>query len=188
MSIFGNCKMVENICKSSTAMEMLTNAGTRKCTQVADVPGFGQVWFDNDAILIIFGLAEFVDKHRTTYISRKENVFVVHVSDDKKLKFKRTDKGLYQYEVPLKYKESLEISHIIDIVAENRIGYTKRQFDRAKLARKLYHTIGTPSVANFKAALRGNMIRNCPITSKDVQVAKGIFGPSVSCLKGKCTC
>ena len=67
------------------------------------------------------------------------------------------------------------------------MGFTKRQFDRAKLARKLYHTIGTPTVASFKAALRGNMIRNCPVTSKDVQIAEEIFGPSVSCLKGKST-
>ena len=43
MSIFGNSKIVENIRKSPTTMEMLTNAGTRKCTEVADVPGFGQV-------------------------------------------------------------------------------------------------------------------------------------------------
>ena len=187
MSIFGNSKIVENIRKSTTTMEMLTNAGTRKCTEVADVPGFGQVWFDNNAIANIFGFADLVDKHRITYDSRKEDAFVVHVSDDKKLKFKRTDKGLYQYEVPSKYKESLEISHIIDTVAENRMGYTKREFDRAKLARKLYHTIGTPTVANFKAALRGNMIQNCPVTSKDVQVAEEIFGPSVSRLKGKST-
>ena len=68
-------------------------------------------------------------------------------------------------------------------MAENRIGYTKREFDRAKLARKLYHTIGTPTVANFKVALRGNMIQNCPVTSKYVQVAEEIFGPSVSRLK-----
>ena len=54
---------------------------------------------------------------------------MVHVSDDKKQKFKRTDKGLYQYEIPSKYKESLEISHIIDTVAENKLAYNKRQFD-----------------------------------------------------------
>ena len=88
---------------------------------------FGQVWFDNDAIANIFGFADLVDKHRITYDSRKEDAFVVHVSDDKKLKFKRTDKGLYQYEVPSKCKESLEVNHIIDTVAENRMGYTKRE-------------------------------------------------------------
>ena len=33
------------------------------------------------------------------------------------------------------------------------MNYTQRQFDRAKLARKLYHNVGTPTVQNFKALL-----------------------------------
>ena len=186
MSIFGNHELVENIQESPSKTEMLTNAGTRQCTRVADVPGFGKVWFHDSAIANIFGFANLVDKHRITYDSAKEDAFIVHVKG-KQLKFKRTKNGLYQYEVPPSYKTNLEISNVIDTVAENRMGYTQRQFDRAKLARKLYHTIGTPTVSSFKAALRGNMIKNCPVTSKDVQIAEEIFGPSVSSLKGKST-
>ena len=67
------------------------------------------------------------------------------------------------------------------------MGYTQRQFDRAKVARKLYHNVETPTVENFKALLKANAIANCPVTTKDVTIAEKIFGPSMSSLKGKST-
>jgi hypothetical protein len=33
-----------------------------------------------------------------------------------------------------------------------------------------------------------NAIRNCPVTTEDVNIAKKIFGPDMSSLKGKSTC
>ena len=44
-------------------------------------------------------------------------------------------------------------------LSENREGYTDRQYDRAKTARKLYHIVGMPTVENFKALLRMNAIQ-----------------------------
>jgi hypothetical protein len=72
-------------------------------------------------------------------------------------------------------------------VAENRKGYTLRQFKRAKEARKLYHIVGTPTMNNFKSLLRMNVIQNCPVTVEDVNISEKIFGPDMSSLKGKST-
>jgi len=47
LSIFGNSKLVENIQKSETTLESATNAGTSETNQVAEVPGFGTVWYDS---------------------------------------------------------------------------------------------------------------------------------------------
>jgi hypothetical protein len=78
-------------------------------------------------------------------------------------------------------------SFLIETVQENKKGYTQRQFEDAKQARKLYHIIGCPTTENFKAILRQNIIRNCPVTVEDVNIAERIFGPDIGTLKGKST-
>ena len=195
LSIFTNPELVENIKNSSQTLAMATNAGVRISNQEATVPEFGKVWYDEEAIANIFGLADLIKKgHRITFDSNIENAFIVHLPD-KIVKFEATPEGLYRFEVPESYKESIKknknqaygTSNLVDTVAENRKGYTQRQFERAKRARALYHTIGTPTVRNFKALLRMNVIQNCPVTVDDVNMAEKIFGPDKSSLKGKST-
>jgi hypothetical protein len=70
-------------------------------------------------------------------------------------------------------------------VAENRQGYTLRQIEPTKEARRLYHIVGTPTVNNFKLLLQMNVIRNCPVTVEDVNISEKIFGPDMLSLKGK---
>ena len=70
---------------------------------------------------------------------------------------------------------------------ENKAGFSQRQYERALAARKLYHILGAPTIAAFKAMLKGNVIKNCPITHEDVNNAQKIFGPAISTLKGKST-
>jgi hypothetical protein len=45
--------------------------------------------------------------------------------------------------------------------------------------------VGTPTMENFKSLLRMNVIKNCPVTVEDINIAEKIFGPDVSSLKGK---
>ena len=67
------------------------------------------------------------------------------------------------------------------------MGYTQHQFDRAKTARKLYVILGMPTVENFKNILHQNIIKNCPVTVEDVNIAERIFGPDVAAIKGRAT-
>jgi hypothetical protein len=75
------------------------------------------------------------------------------------VKFTRNKDGLYVYrpskgyltEVANSDKEPIqEMKMMIQSVNENMKGYTQRQFEDAKQARKLYHIIGCPTVENFK--------------------------------------
>jgi hypothetical protein len=182
---------VENIRTTDTTLALATNAGVKQSNQEAIVPGFGKVYFDADAIVNIFGFSDLKRKHRITYDSEKEDAFLVHMGD-KILKFECSPKGLYQMEVSSGYKQDLKepnngTSNLVSTVAKNRKGYTLRQFERAKVARKLYHIVGTPTMNNFKSLLQMNIIQNCPVTVKDVNIADKIFGPDMSSLKGKST-
>jgi hypothetical protein len=68
-------------------------------------------------------------------------------------------------------------SHVINTVKENRVvGYTQRQFEQAKRARELYHIVGMPTIESFKALIKMNATKNCPVTTEDVNNTEKIFG------------
>jgi hypothetical protein len=147
LSLFGNPNMVKNIRESKTTLELATNAGTKTTKQIADVPGFGTVWYDETGIANIFGLSDLKKKHRITFDSEKEDAFIVH-TDEGNMKFKCNPKGLYTFKVSNNYLK-ME-SQLINTVKENRVGYTQRHFEQAKKARELYHNVGTPTIETFK--------------------------------------
>jgi hypothetical protein len=47
--------------------------------------------------------------------------------------------------------------------------------------------MGVPTVENFKHMLCSKIIKDCPVLSEDVNVAKKIFRPDIATLKGKST-
>jgi hypothetical protein len=147
LSLFGNPDMVTNIRESKTNLELATNAGTKTTKQVADVPGFGTVWYDKTAIANIFGLSDLKKKHRITFDSEKDDAFIVHAHDGN-MKFKCNPEGLYTFKVSNKYLK--KESNLVTTVNVNRVGYTQRQFEQATRARELYHIVGTPTIETFK--------------------------------------
>ena len=52
-------------------------------------------------------------------------------------------------------------------------------------AQTLYHSIGTPYIADLKAAICMNAITNSPVMTADVHLAEKIFGPDIATIKGK---
>ena len=189
LSIFSNPELVEGIRYSKEPLEMSTNAGKKLITKEANVPGFGTVKFDEEAIANIMGFADLVDKHRITYDSEIEDAFNIHMPDGAIIaKFARSQEGLYVHQVPDDYKQNVKgFSNLVKTVTENAMGYTQRQYDEAVRARQLQHKVAAPTDAVFKALLRTNIIRNNPVTAEDVTIAERIFGPDVSSLQGKST-
>ena len=197
---FMNPDLVTGIRKSKTPMMMATNAGSKKIDLVGSVNSFGDVWYDPTQMANIFGFSHVVDKWRVTYDSAKEDAFLVH-KDTGIVKFERTPERLYAYKPSQKYLKSVaesknmlpagdvnvQVSNLVSTVSENQKGYTQRQFENAKRARKLYHILGCPTVENFKHILRQKIIKNCPVTIDDVNIAEKIFGPDIGAMKGKNT-
>jgi hypothetical protein len=194
-----NPKMMSNIKPVAKPLIMVTNAGSKKLLKKGDINGFGEAWYDPDQVANIFGFAKLEDQYRITYDSSVEKAFNVHTNDGI-VKFERNTDGLYTYRPSKEYLKDVAAettddeaanyakpSFFIETVQENKKGYTQRQFEDAKQARKLYHIIGCPTTENFKALLRQNIIKNCPVTVEDVNIAERIFGPDIGTLKGKST-
>jgi len=177
VSLFCNKNLVEKVRKVDEQLELATNGGQLRTNLKATVPGYGEVWFHPKAITNIFSFAEMEDKHDITYNSKSEHAFIVHLPD-KKVKFKRSSNGLYYYNPPYSTKQQTCATNIpIDSVEENMKMFTNRQVERAKLTRKIYHTLGTPSVHDFKMIVTTNAIKNLPITLEDIKTSEMIFVP-----------
>ena len=189
-----NPDLLTNLRTSKKTLRMATNAGTKDMRLVGDVIGFGEAWYDPDMMTNILGFGHMADKYRVQYDSAKEDAILVH-TETGIIKFKRTDEGLYAYKPSENYKKLVAKSknpivkaqHHVSTVKENMVGFTKREVDGAKLARKIYHSLGCPTLESFKHALRTNLIKNCPITTQDAINAEQIFGPDIGSLKGKTT-
>jgi hypothetical protein len=74
-----------------------------------------------------------------------------------------------------------------DNIKENKSMFTEQQVLRAKASRQLYHTIGTPSLKDFKAIVTTNSIGNLPMTLDNIKLAEKVFGTYIGTLKGKTT-
>jgi hypothetical protein len=93
--------------------------------------------------------------------------------------FQQSCSGLYYHDI----KDRAVV--MVNMVKENREGYTHREFERAKVARRALGMVGYPSPEDFTHMVRVNMIINCPVTPTDITASDKILGPDIASLKGK---
>ena len=122
VSVFCNRDLVQNIRKSNDGdMHLPTNGGVLVTKQKTDLPQWGEVWFNNHAITNIISYAEMADRYRNTYDSGKEDAFIVHLSDNKTVRFNRLGNNLYVYEPSITKQLQL-----LNTVEENKTFFTQR--------------------------------------------------------------
>jgi hypothetical protein len=186
---FMNPALLSNIKTTRKPLEMITNAATKKMSKTGIIEGFGEAWIDHAQVANKFGFAKLEDQCRITYNSSLEHAFQFHTNNGI-VKFSRNMEGLYVYR-PSEHSlqeiansssqdnettvEATFTSFLVDSVVENKYRYTKRQFESAKQTRKLYHSLGCPTVEKFKHILRQKIIESCPVTIADVSSAERIF-------------
>jgi hypothetical protein len=68
-----NPQQVSNIRPAREPLLLTTNAGTLEVNLEADLPGYGTVYFNPDAITNVISLANMETKYKVTYDSSKEN-------------------------------------------------------------------------------------------------------------------
>ncbi len=63
--------------------------------------------------------------------------------------------------------------------------FTKRQIHSANLFRNLQAGLAFPSNADMKQTIQSNLIKDCPVTVKDMGTAIKVWGPNIAMQKGK---
>ena len=99
------------------------------------------------------------------YDNRKDDAFYVY-TPSKVVRFGRNDANLYTHKPAGLSSRSasttstpMQHTHV-QTVQENMKFYTPREIKRAKLARDLLASVGSPSVQDLKTALATNAIAN----------------------------
>jgi hypothetical protein len=180
--VFCNSKLLANIREADKSLMLSTNGGIFKCNMIADTNHVGEVYFNEKGLTNILRMSQMEKVCKITY-DDEEKVFWAHVSPTKSIPFCKTSFGLYAYNP---FEESTNYQ-FITTMEENRKFYTERQFQRAKKARELYYSLGTPSLKDFKTMVTMNFIKNNPISLEDIKLAESIFGPDIGSLKRKTT-
>jgi len=72
-------------------------------------------------------------------------------------------------------------------VDDNKQKFQKREVLGAEQARDLLRKLGYPSERDMVKMISSGGILNSPVTTRDVRVARAIFGPDLATLKGKTT-
>lgn len=189
ISLFKDKSHMKNVHKSQGIMELSTNAGSRLIDEEGQLDIFGNeldnpaVKFCGDAIANIYSLKDLKNQCRVTYDSEAEDAFLAHTKSGI-VRFFGNEMGLYTHKPKKSKKRS---SSYLQTLEDTKQGFTQRQIKRAEKARKIYHVVGAPTMDSLKKLLRQNLIKNCPVTVDDVNLAEKIFGPDVSTLKGRST-
>ena len=85
--------------------------------------------------------------------------------------------GLYYYKP--KHKTG---TIMVQTVEEKMSFIPDHQVSRAKRARELLYALGWPSIADLKQVIKINSIKNSPVTTENINLAKKVYGPDVAFL------
>ena len=181
-------------------MNIDTNGGGKlKSKQKCSIPLLGEHWFNEESLTNIISLADMASRFRVTMDTEKDKAFLVHLLD-KIVRFKELNINLHGMDPTdpesfiSKNKDTKNKIQLLEVVDDNLKYLSARQQKRAKLARKAYQAIGTPTTEDFKEMIRMNLIKDLEITTEDVTLAEKAFCPDIGALKGKnnkkiaCTC
>jgi len=83
-----------NIRESKQCMNIHCTAGMTATNLVADLPGYGTMWFHLKGITNILSLARVKEQYKVTYDSDHGNAFLVHNNDGMVCCFMQSPDGL----------------------------------------------------------------------------------------------
>eukprot|EP00934_Nitzschia_sp_Nitz4_P002894 Nitzschia sp. Nitz4//scaffold489_size5144//2753//5083//NITZ4_009231-RA/size5144-processed-gene-0.2-mRNA-1//1//CDS//3329552900//2884//frame0 len=184
VDLFCNADLLTDIRPSTSHMNIHCNAGRRRINRVGELPGYGTVWYDPEAIANILSLRNVKTKYSVQFDSNQEGSFIVTKPDGETFHFTESQNGLYYLDTTITQPDE---TVLVNTVEDKRDSYTDADYSRAVIARKLLIKIGRPSIKDFKHIIQSRAIPNCPVTIRDVRMAEDIFGPDIGSLKGKTT-
>eukprot|EP00536_Pseudo-nitzschia_multiseries_P000993 jgi/Psemu1/2269/gm1.2269_g len=96
-------------------------------------------------------------------------------------KFNQSESNLYYYDM----REHNGNVLAMNMIHDKEESYSALDCQRKKKARLLQVTIGFPSKTQSIRIVEKNIINNCPITRRDINLMEDIYGKHTSILKGK---
>ena len=169
-------ELLNNIRDADVPMRGHCNAGVKVISKVGDFGGV-ESWLDETGIANILSIP--VLKKLGYHITYDSHGNYYQVSkDDVSFRFNEGDDGL-------PYIDAGEEGLIfVQTVRQQYEGFTKKQVEKAILARKATGLLGYPTERDMEALVSNNL-DNVPFTVTDIRNAKTIFGPDLAGVRGK---
>lgn len=181
VDLFKNKELLMNIRKADGTLVVHSTAGVSTTNLVGDFPGYGEVWYYPEGVANIISWSNAEEKGFEITYENKE--LRLHRADGTYRAFRKSNGGLHFSDTAL--DAGRVDAAMVSTVAQNKSNFTNADYSRAVLARKIQIMTGRPSTKDLLYIVDNNLLRNCPITRKDVLAAEKIFGPDVGSLKGK---
>ena len=140
------------------------------------------MYFHSKSIANVLSFSKISKLYRITFDNSVGNCFVVH-GKNRKVLFRRSANGLFYHDSSKNAPPSPSVpkeTSLVQTVKGNEAAFTHRQVSQARLARKLYITMGRPSHAYFVAFIRTNQLKNCPIDVDGANRSLTIYRPDAS--------
>ena len=169
-------ELLDNIRDADVPMRGHCNAGVKVISKVGDFGGV-ESWLDETGIANILSIPVLKKLgYHITYDSH-DNYYQVS-KDGVSFRFNEGDDGL-------PYINAGEEGLIfVQTVRQQYEGFTKKQVEKAILARKATGLLGYPTERDMEALVSNNL-DNVPFTVTDIRNAKTIFGPDLAGVRGK---
>ena len=187
VDIFCNPHLLKNIRRTPEGMRIHCNAGSRLTNLIGDLPGYGTVWYDPNAIANILSLRRVRDRYHISYDSSLRK-FVITKPSGKVFVFQESDGGLHYLDTTHQQDQQRQ-GHVFSIntVKDNKKNFTNSDYLWTVRAWELQVMVGHPSDKDLIRILKTSSLPNCPVTPQDVLIVNELFGPDIVSLKGKTT-
>eukprot|EP00536_Pseudo-nitzschia_multiseries_P018686 jgi/Psemu1/56796/gm1.56796_g len=142
LNLIVNPELVDNICQSPNNgfMNIHCNSGVSRTNMIADLLGFGTVWFYEDGLANVLSLALVSDQYRVTMDTTINNAIYVH-KDSGTRRFERSACNLYYCNM----WEHNGTVLALDTVESKAHSYSALNYSGAKKARDLQEVLGFPT-------------------------------------------
>ena len=177
----GNRALLLNIQDADDPIDVYSSGGATHCSTDGNLNNIGEVYLHENGSENILSYAKIKDKHNITY-DYVGGIFTVH-TPYKRIHFRKNKRGLYYHNCKPEGKKR-DVA-FVRTFEENKEGFTNREIRDTEKARSAYNMVGRPSAAYFERMVRGNALKNCPVSVNNIKNAHTIFGPDIGSLRGR---
>jgi hypothetical protein len=192
VNLFNNRALLTNIRKcTGPPLRCYCNGGFQDSTLIGTLDGYGDIWYNPNSLANILSMAHVSERFRVNFDTNIEQAIFVWRKDGSYIKFIRSPKGLYFHDVrwgkqqPNGPTVPIKAVTLLNTIAENKNSYSPADIEKADLAKRVYEMVGRPSYRDFCNMIKFHMIKNCPVTLRDIKIAESIYGKDVYAVRGK---
>ena len=162
-------------------MKINCNAGSTVTNLIGDFSGFGEVWFIPNGIANFISLGKVIDFCWITMDKDVDNVLYIHQQFGGVWRFGCSSDNLYYCDLWDQFNSILTIN----TVRGNHEQYSTLIVRRADRVIKFQEVTDFPTFKEMVSMVDNNVLRNIPISRRDIKIAQNIYDDNANPIKGK---